>query len=119
MTGNYEPLLPLLATAKVDRLNLEFAYQGTGDISDLELLPEGVGVGMGVVDVRGEAVPEVEDVESLGAAGAAVVGPRRMALNPDCGFAPDMAEPPSIDEAFEKLRRLSEAAERLRRRFPT
>jgi hypothetical protein len=40
----------------------------------------------------------------------------RIALNPDCGFAPDMGEPPSIDEAFEKLCRLAAAAQRLRRR---
>jgi hypothetical protein len=38
-------------------------------------------------------------------------------LNPDCGFAPDFGEPPSIDEAYEKLRRLAEAAARLRARF--
>jgi hypothetical protein len=40
-----------------------------------------------------------------------------VALNPDCGFAPDAGEPPTIDEAFEKLQRLSRAAVRLRQRF--
>jgi methionine synthase II (cobalamin-independent) len=39
-----------------------------------------------------------------------------MALNPDCGFAPDAGEPPTIDEAYEKLRRLVTAARRLRER---
>ena len=38
-------------------------------------------------------------------------------LNPDCGFAPDYGEPPSIDEAYEKLCRMTEAARRLRQRF--
>ena len=42
-------------------------------------------------------------------AGAAVIDPSRIALNPDCGFAPDAGEPPTIDEAFEKLSRLSAA----------
>jgi hypothetical protein len=40
-----------------------------------------------------------------------------MALNPDCGFAPGAGEPPTIDEAYEKLCRLAAAAARLRGRF--
>ena len=94
VTGDYKPILPRLADACVDRVNLEFAYPGTGDVSDLKLLPAHLAVGMGVVDVRSEAVPSVEQIEALGAAGAALVGPGRMALNPDCGFAPDAGEPP-------------------------
>ncbi|MDA2939042.1 cobalamin-independent methionine synthase II family protein, partial [Acidobacteria bacterium AH-259-A15] len=117
VTGNYEPLLPHLVNAKIDRVNLEFAYKDTGDVSDLKLLPDGMGVGMGVVDVRGERIQEIDEIESIGAAGAEVVNPDRIAVNPDCGFAPDMGEPPSIDEAFEKLCRLSTAAKRLRQRF--
>jgi hypothetical protein len=38
-------------------------------------------------------------------------------LNPDCGFAPDAGEPPTIDEAYEKLSRLVTDARRLRERF--
>jgi methionine synthase II (cobalamin-independent) len=56
----------------------------------------------------------VEEIAALAAAGEAVVGAQRLALNPDCGFAPDAGEPPTIDEAFEKLRRLTSAARRLR-----
>ena len=117
VTGNYEPLLPRLREAKIDRLNLEFAYQNVGVPSDLKLLPDGIRVGMGVVDVRSERLPEIDEIESLAAAGAEFVSPERIALNPDCGFAPDFGEPPSIDEAFEKLSRLAAAAQRLRRRF--
>jgi len=117
VSGNYKPILPRLREAKVDRVNLEFAYPGTGDLSDLELLPDRLSVGMGVVDVRTEQMQTVEQIEALGAAGAAIVGPERIALNPDCGFAPDAGEPPSIDEAYEKLSRLVEAASRLRARF--
>lgn len=116
VTGDYKPLLPRLAGLKVDRVNLEFAYQGTGDVSDLALLPEGLSVGMGVVDVRSERLPSVEEIESLAAAGVERLGIERIALNPDCGFAPDAGEPPTIDEAYEKLRRLAAAAARLRTR---
>ena len=116
VTGDYKPILPRLADAKVDRVNLEFAYPGTGDVSDLKLLPAHLALGMGVVDVRGVCLQTVESIEALAAAGAAIVGPNRMALNPDCGFAPDAGEPPTIDEAYEKLRRLVVAAENCRRR---
>jgi len=39
--------LPRLAQAKVDRVNLEFAYPATGDVSDLKLLPDHLDIGMG------------------------------------------------------------------------
>jgi 5-methyltetrahydropteroyltriglutamate--homocysteine methyltransferase len=72
---------------------------------------------MGVLDVRGEKLQTVEQIEVLGAAAAGLVAPERIALNPDCGFAPDAGEPPTIDEAYEKLTRLVAAARRLRARF--
>jgi len=115
--GDYKPILPFLKDASIDRVNLEFAYRGTGKADDLKLLPDGLGVGMGVVDVRGERVQTVAEIEMIGVAGAAVVDPGRIALNPDCGFAPDYGEPPSIDEAYEKLCHLTQAASRLRERF--
>ena len=114
VAGDYKPILPRLSGAKIDRVNLEFAYPGTGDMSDLRLLPENLSVGMGVIDVRSEKLQTVEEIEALALAGAAIVGADRIALNPDCGFAPDAGEPPTIDEAYEKLRRLVAAAQRLR-----
>jgi len=114
VVGDYKPILPRLKGAAIDRINLEFAYQGTGMVEDLRLLPEEIDVGMGVVDVRGASLQTVEEIAAIGAAGVAVLGKQRVALNPDCGFAPDAGEPPTIDEAFEKLRRLCEAAAKLR-----
>src|SRR5262245_13166907 len=83
--GDYQPLLPRLLGARVDRVNLEFAYPGTGEVGDLRLLPAHLDVGMGVVDVRSERLQAVEEIEALGAAGAAILPPGRIALNPDCG----------------------------------
>ena len=117
VTGDYKPILPRLRNAHVDRVNLEFAYQGTGDVSDLAVLPPNIDVGMGVVDVRTQSPQTVEEIEQLGAAGAKVIAPERIALNPDCGFAPNSLEPPTIDEAYEKLKRLTEAAAKLRQQF--
>lgn len=117
VTGDYKPILPRLAEAKIDQVNLEFAYQGTGDASDLDVLPNHLSVGMGVVDVRGERIQAIDEIASIGAAGAERIDPKRIALNPDCGFAPDSGEPPTIDEAFEKLSNLAAAAKRLREQF--
>ena len=117
VTGDYKPILPRLEDAKVDRINLEFAYPGTGDLSDLKLLPGHLDVGLGVLDVRTEQFQSVEQIEAIAAAGATIIGIKRIALNPDCGFAPDAGEPPSIDEAYEKLSRLVTAASNLRARF--
>ncbi len=117
VSGDYKPILPAFADLKADRVNLEFAYTNTGDISDLRFLPKHLRVGMGVVDVRAEQLPTVEQIEALVAAGVEILGPERIALNPDCGFAPEATEPPTIDEAFEKLTRMVAAAARLRERF--
>src|SRR6185436_11947053 len=117
VVGDYKPILPRLTEARIDRVNLEFAYPNTGDVSDLTLLPAHLAVGMGIVDVRTEAMQSAEAMEALAIAGARLIDPNRIALNPDCGFAPGAGEPPSIDEAYEKLCRLVEAARRLRERF--
>ena len=117
VVGDYKPILPFLEGTRIDRVNLEFAYHGTGEVDDLELLPDHLSVGMGVVDVRGATLQSVAEIEQLGAAGAGVLDPSRIALNPDCGFAPDYGEPPTIDEAYAKLCRLSQAANNLRERF--
>src|SRR5207248_134590 len=86
--GDYKPILPRLAAAKIDRINLEFAYHGTGNVDDLKLLPPHLDVGMGVVDVRSEKLQSVDEIERLALAGAQIIDARRIALNPDCGFAP-------------------------------
>jgi 5-methyltetrahydropteroyltriglutamate--homocysteine methyltransferase len=112
--GSYKPLLPYLSDAKVDRLNLEFAYPGTGDLSDLSLVPDHLCVGLGVIDVRSEQIQAVEEIVELAQRAVALLGADRIALNPDCGFAPDAGEPPTIDEAYEKLCRLVAAAKMLR-----
>jgi 5-methyltetrahydropteroyltriglutamate--homocysteine methyltransferase len=114
VVGDYQPILPRLKDAKIDRINLEFAYHGTGNADDLKLLPANIDVGMGVVDVRGERLQTVEEIAALATAGINTLGRDRIALNPDCGFAPDAGEPPTIDEAFEKLRRMCAAAQKLR-----
>lgn len=118
VSGNYRPLLPYFEALNVDRVNLEFAYPQTGEVDDLRHLPTRLDIGMGVVDVRRETIANVDEIAELARRGMGIVGSQRLALNPDCGFAPDAGEPPSIDEAYEKLQRLVEAASLLRRTLP-
>ena len=119
VTGDYKPILPYLKDARIDRVNLEFAYQDTGATDDLKLLPANLGVGMGVLDIRGEKFQTVEEIEAIALEGAQYLAPQRIALNPDCGFSPGLTDPPSIDEAFEKLSRLAAAARRVRAATPS
>ena len=89
--GDYKPLLPHFKGLKVDRVNLEFAYPGTGDISDLALLPSHLDVAcFGVVDVRGAVLQTVDQIAELATAALKFLPPDRIVLNPDCGFAPGL-----------------------------
>ena len=76
-------------------------------------------VGMGVVDVRGDRVETAETIGDRVVSALRHVAAERVALNPDCGFAPDAYEPPTIDEAFEKLKALAAASRMLRERYAT
>ncbi len=69
---------------------------------------------MGVVDVRSEQLQTLAEIETIARAGIQLLGQDRIALNPDCGFAPDAGEPPTVEEAQLKLSRLTTAARRLR-----
>ena len=44
------------------------------------------------------------------------VDKERIVLHPDCGFAPSVQNPMDLDEAYEKLKVMCQAAARLRER---
>src|SRR6185369_15975528 len=84
--------------------------------NDLKGYPKGRGIGVGSVDVRSTNVPEPADIVKLVDSVLKHVAAKQILLNPDCGFAPHHGEPPQVDEAFNKLKALSEAAHLLRQR---
>jgi 5-methyltetrahydropteroyltriglutamate--homocysteine methyltransferase len=43
--------------------------------------------------------------------------PEQICLNPDCGFAPGSTNPIEADEAYRKLKALTEAARILREKY--
>ncbi len=115
----YEKLLPDILDIKAKQLVLEYASPRCGDpLKFLEHLPSDKEVGYGCVSVRRSAVENpysiVKDIEKI----TRYVDPKRIWLNPSCGFAPGMHRRPfprSI--AFAKLKALAEAAKILRERY--
>ncbi len=114
--GDYEPIMPHLLQAEVDQLAMEFAVSEAGDVAIFNAFPTDKEIGLGVVDVRGEMVDTpaiiVERVEKA----LKFLAPEQITLNPDCGFAPTSTNPISLEEAYQKLRAMTEAAEILRGR---
>jgi len=87
LRGDYRPLVGLLSRAPVGTLFLEMATPRAGELEVLARIPREKRIGVGVLNQK---VPEVETLEVvLGRAQRAVdlLGPDRVLLNPDCGFA--------------------------------
>jgi 5-methyltetrahydropteroyltriglutamate--homocysteine methyltransferase len=114
--GHYSPILKYLLKANVNDLNLEFAYKGTGTFNDLKNYPKERGIGVGSVDVRLPKIPKPAEIVKLLDGVLKHVSAKQVLLNPDCGFAPHHGEPPQVDEAFNKLKALADAARLLRLR---
>jgi 5-methyltetrahydropteroyltriglutamate--homocysteine methyltransferase len=114
--GGFEPIMPSLYKFKVDFLALELAAPDAGDISVLKGFPEHLGLGMGVIDVLSREIDPPERLVQRAEAALQYVSASRMALNPDCGFAPGYDNPISMDEAYLKLSAVSAAANILRQR---
>ena len=114
--GGYEAILNHISRLEVDQLMLEFSIPVAGDMAILAELPPQVQVGLGCVDVR---FPEVETPETIAQRVETAIehiGPERLTLNPDCGFAPGKDHEVPLDESYEKLKSLSAAAGLLRER---
>ncbi len=112
--GGYEAILPHLRRLKVKQLLLEFSIPVAGDVAVLRELPEDIDVGLGCVDVRFPEIDTPEAIEARVRKALDHVAPRRLTLNPDCGFAPGKDHEIPLEEAYAKLKNLAEAARRLR-----
>lgn len=116
-SGDYEPIMPHLLRAEVDQLAMEFAVSQAGDVAIFEQFPTDKEIGLGVVDVRGEIADTPELVVERVEKALRYLKPEQITLNPDCGFAPTSTNPISLEEAYQKLRAMAEAAEILRDRY--
>jgi 5-methyltetrahydropteroyltriglutamate--homocysteine methyltransferase len=112
--GSYDAIMTPLKALAVDQLMMEFTIPAAGDMRCLRDLPERVGIGLGCVDCRGEVIDTPETIIQRVERALEHVAKERIALAPDCGFAPGNAADIPIDEAYAKLRNMGEAARRLR-----
>jgi 5-methyltetrahydropteroyltriglutamate--homocysteine methyltransferase len=112
--GSYDAIMTPLRALLVDQLMMEFTIPAAGDMRCLRDLPERVGIGLGCVDCRGEVIDTPETICARVERAMEHVAKERIALAPDCGFAPGNAADIPVDEAYAKLRNLSLAARRLR-----
>ncbi|MBN9517055.1 sulfurtransferase TusA family protein [bacterium] len=118
LSGPYTPLVPLLKTLPVGTFFLEMATPRAGDLEPLAGLPADCRVGVGVVNQKLDRVEPVEEVVAKAEAAARLLGPERVLLNPDCGFATFADNPlASAAVAEAKLAAVAEAARRLRSKY--
>lgn len=115
--GDYEPIMPYLLGADVDQLAMEFAVSQAGDVAVFGQFPTEKEIGLGVVDVRGEIADTPELIVERVEKALNYLRPEQITLNPDCGFAPTSTNPISLEEAYQKLSAMSQAAQILRERY--
>ncbi len=92
--GHYNFLFPAVLDARVDQLILEFARKGDEDLALLAQFGWDRAVGLGVVDVKSEAVEPVELIASRIGRALDVIPAEQLIINPDCGLRhlrPDVA----------------------------
>ena len=113
-SGDYGHIVKDLARLETDHLTLEFTSPGAGDVDVLEQLPDDLEIGLGCVSVHPGEVEDVDTIVERVEKAVEVVGAERIALNPDCGFAPGSAARVDLDEVYLKLRNQAQAAKQLR-----
>ncbi len=118
LAGNYAPLVPLFASIPVGTLFLELCTPRAGEIEVLKALPEELRIGVGVVDQKSDRVESPAEIVARAERAIALFGPRRVLLNPDCGFATFADSPITAFEiARAKLAGLVQASRILRDRY--
>jgi 5-methyltetrahydropteroyltriglutamate--homocysteine methyltransferase len=84
--GHYDFLFPAIMDAQVDQLVLEFARKGYDDVALFKKYHPSFKLGLGVIDVKTEAVETPQQVASRVDRALAVMGPECIVVNPDCGL---------------------------------
>jgi 5-methyltetrahydropteroyltriglutamate--homocysteine methyltransferase len=114
----FERLAPEVYDIKVRQYVLEYASPGSGDPAVFAKdLPSDKELGLGVIDVRDPQVEDPQIVVQRAERVVKVLDPRRIWLNPDCGFAPGMYRKFERRIAFSKIRSMTEAARILRKKY--
>jgi len=83
--GSYRYLFPKILDAKIQKLTLEFARRGGEDLDVFKELPAPFQLGVGVIDVKTQAVETADIVAERIRKALEVVPAKRMFILPDCG----------------------------------
>lgn len=117
LEGDYAPLLPLLKTLPFGTFFLEMCTPRAGELHLLKELPEDSRLGLGVVNPKSGSIEPVDAILQRAEEAIALLGPERILLNPDCGFATFAMSPLSPSElAKGKLAAIVTASRELRRK---
>ena len=115
LSGDYEPLLPLLSNVPVGTVTLELCTPRAGDVDVLSQLPDHLRIGVGAVNQKHARVETPDEIVAKVQRAVDLFGAERLLLNPDCGFATFADNPITDAEVAEaKLASLVEAGRRLR-----
>jgi len=83
--GSYRYLFPKILDAQIHQLTLEFARRGGEDLDVFKQLPAPFQLGVGVIDVKTQAVETPDVVAERIRKALEVVPAERMFILPDCG----------------------------------
>lgn len=116
-SGGYGVILNHLNRLNYGHLTMEFSAPEAGDLEVFKDLRGDFQIGLGCVGVTPGVVDAPETIADRVRAVTKFVDPKRIVLNPDCGFAPGSGAAVSLDEAYQKLKNEVRAAELLRAEF--
>ena len=85
--GTWEALVPFLVALRADHLVLEFKRPGIDHAACLKDLPDRIGIGLGVIDIKDNRVESAEEIAGDIERAERAVGKGRIRyIHPDCGF---------------------------------
>ncbi|MGJ7911551.1 vitamin-B12 independent methionine synthase [Neobacillus sp. LXY-1] len=114
LRGPYYPLIPYLSNVQVDQLILEYATPRAGELDAVREFG-GKELGFGIVNPRTEEIESFEIIVDRVQQIRKYLPDEKIFLNPDCGFGTFAQRPMNSDEiAFEKLKAMTKAANKLR-----
>jgi len=109
---DYSYLFPVIAEARADQFNLEFANRSYAQLDLLRHFKNGQKIGIGVIDVKSYFVETPEQVTAGIREALRFAAPESLVVTPDCGFNHC---PRHI--AFRKLRAMVQGAAAAREEF--
>ena len=112
--GPYHLIIDALGQMNVQRIAMEFATPDAGGVGVLRDFPADKVLGLGVIDHTDRHVETPQEVVERTERAMEFVPAALLTINPDCGFSPSSANPMDLDEAYLKLKSMSEGARLLR-----